>query len=384
MNENKKLFLGKKRNTEDIINSNNENNNNLINKKDEKKEDKETITLFSHSHWINKILILKNQIKHNLISSSADGLIILYDEYPKFNQLLKMKLFGESGVINLTELKDGTIIACSFAAIKQIMLNYDKNTNNYSYEIVNYFVICSTYVSKCLELINEDLLCITQQNSIIFLRKINENIISLKKSNNYDKKDLIELLPNELCINILQLTNQLFISCNITNSKYDLSINSDIKKSINCIKFYDHDFNFIRKIPKIYPTKSQNSLVKINDKLVIVGAEVCTNEINWNNNKGIALINYQYLELISFYETDNPISSITFYVDLLYLGDDKGFVRKYKLEEQEIIKQNIKRVHQYNISTIEYNFVFDMDSKQNIFIILTGSNDQTIKISHNL
>ncbi len=141
MNENKKLFLGKKRNTEDIINSNNENNNNLINKKDEKKEDKETITLFSHSHWINKILILKNQIKHNLISSSADGLIILYDEYPKFNQLLKMKLFGESGVINLTELKDGTIIACSFAAIKQIMLNYDKNTNNYSYEIVNYLCI---------------------------------------------------------------------------------------------------------------------------------------------------------------------------------------------------------------------------------------------------
>ena len=69
---------------------------------------------------------------------------------------------------------------------------------------------------------------------------------------------------------------------------------------------------------------------------------------------------------------------------MLYLGDDKGFVRKYKLEEQEIIKQNIKRVHQYNISTIEYNFVFDMDSKQNIFIILTGSNDQTIKISHNL
>jgi len=65
------------------------------------------------------------------------------------------------------------------------------------------------------------LLCITQQNSIIFLRKKNENIISLKKSNNYDKKDLIELLPNELCINILQLTNQLFISCNITNSKYE-------------------------------------------------------------------------------------------------------------------------------------------------------------------
>ena len=206
----------------------------------------------------------------------------------------------------------------------------------------------------------------------------------MKKANNYNKKEIIELLQNELCINILQLTEQIFISCNITNSKYDLSINSDIKKSINCIKFYDKDFNLIRKIKNIYPTKSQNSLLKINDRLVIVGAEVCTNEVNWNNNKGIALINYQYLELISFYETENPISSITFYDNLLYLGDDKGFVRKYKLEEQELIKQNIKRIHQYNISTIEYNFVYDKDSKQNIFIILTGSNDQTIIISHNL
>ena len=172
MNENQKLFLGKKRNTEDHINFNIENDNNINHEKDEKKKEKETLILCAHSHWINKILILKNQIKHNLISSSADGLIILYDEYPKYNQLLKMRLFGESGVINLTELKDGTIIACSFAAIKQIMLYYDKVKNIYTYEIVNYFVICSTYVSKCIELINEDLLCITQQNNknIFFIR----------------------------------------------------------------------------------------------------------------------------------------------------------------------------------------------------------------------
>ena len=103
MNENQKLFLGKKRNTEDHINSNIENDNNINNEKDEKKKEKESLILCAHSHWINKILILKNQIKHNLMSSSADGLIILYDEYPKYNQLLKMRLFGESGVINLTE-----------------------------------------------------------------------------------------------------------------------------------------------------------------------------------------------------------------------------------------------------------------------------------------
>jgi hypothetical protein len=56
----------------------------------------------------------------------------------------------------------GPTFGCGF----DFCLSNNCNTNNYSYEIVNYFVICSTYVSKCLELINEDLLCITQQNSI--------------------------------------------------------------------------------------------------------------------------------------------------------------------------------------------------------------------------
>ena len=120
MKDDPKDFLGKKRNKENSINSNNLNNNNIIKDKDFLNNYKETITLYSHSHWINKILILKNQPNHNLISSSADGLIIIYDKYPKYNPLLKMELFGESGVTNLTELKDGTIIACSFASIKQI------------------------------------------------------------------------------------------------------------------------------------------------------------------------------------------------------------------------------------------------------------------------
>lgn len=381
MNEEPKQFLGKKRNKVLSLEKNCLNNNEINHKSDiiDKDKYKEIITLNYHSHWINKILILNN---HNLISSSADGLIILYDKYPTFNPLLKMKLFGESGVINLTELKDGLIIACSFAAIKQISIFYDKDNKNYNYEIVNHYIICTTYVTKCLELFNEDLLCITQQNCIIILKKNDEKEEFSKNNLNYKNKEIIELLKNELCINILQLTNNLFISCNINNSKYDLSMNSNIKKNINCIKFYDKDFNFIRKISNFYPTKSQNSMIKINDKLVIVGVEATSNEINWNNKKGVVLINYQYIELLSFYETDNPISSIVFFHNVLYFGDDKGCVVKYELEEQEIIKKNNKKIHQYNISTIEYDYIYDKDLKQNIFILLTGSNDTTIKINY--
>lgn len=383
MEENKKYFLGKKRNKEDIGNSN---NNNIIINEDVIKNNngEEIITLNAHSHWINKILILKSQINHNLISSSADGLIIIYDKYPKYVPLLKMKLFGESGVINLTELKNGTIMACSFASIKQILILYDNDKNIYNYEIINYFVICSTYVFKCVELINGDLLCLTQQNNIIFIRKNQEKEILSKDNNNYKSKDIFELLKNELCINILQLTNQLFISCNIINSKYDLTDEKTANKNLNCIKFYDKDFNFIKKIKNIYPTKSQNSMIKLNERLVIIAVEVCSNEINWNNNKGVALINYQYLELISFYETDNQISSMAFHENMLYLGDDKGFLIKYKLDEQEIILQKMKRIHQYSISTVEYDSIFDDNIKLNKLILLTGSNDQTIKISYDL
>ena len=382
MNKEQKLFLGKKRNKElsDEINSSNNNNINHKSGNINKDKYKEIKTLNFHSHWINKILILKNQLNHNLISSSADGLIILYDVYPKYNPLLKMKLFGESAAINLTELKNGLIIACSFAEIKQILIFYDENKKVYNYEIINNFIICSTYVIKCLELFNENLLCITQQNCIIILKKNNENEKISKKNENYKDREIYELLQNELCVNILQLTNNLFISCNINNSKYDLSTNSDQKNNINCIKFYDKDFNFIRRISKFYPTKSQNSILKINDKLVLVGVEASSNEINWNNKKGVILINYKYLELLSFYETDNQISSMILYQNMLYFGDDKGYIIKYKLEEQEIIKQNIKKIHQYNIITMEVDYIYNKDINQNIFILLTGSHDQKIKI----
>ena len=137
-----------------------------------------------------------------------------------------MQLFGESGVLNLTELKDGTIIACSFAAIKQILIKHDNIKNTYSYEVVNYSIICSTYISKCLELFNDELLCLTQQNIIIFLEKNKNNPISEYKDRNYITKKILELLKYELCINILQLSEDLFISCNINNSKYFDSIDS--------------------------------------------------------------------------------------------------------------------------------------------------------------
>ena len=381
MKDDPKDFLGKKRNKENSIKSNNLNNNNIIKDKDFLNNYKETITLYSHSHWINKILILKNQPNHNLISSSADGLIIIYDKYPKYNPLLKMELFGESGVTNLTELKDGTIIACSFASIKHIMLLYDNINNTYNFEVISNLVICSTYVSKCIELFNEDLLCITQQNSLIFLRKNKEDENSISK---YQKKDSIELLKNELCINVLQLTKTLFISCYMTNIKYDLTEDNTLKKNNNCIKFCDNNFFVIKTLSKIYATKSQNNMIKINDKFVIIGVEVCSNKINWNNNKGIALINYNYLELVSFYEMDNQISSMTFYDNFLYLGDDKGYVRKYKLDSQEMFLQSVNRIHQYNISTMEYDIISDKELKKDIFIILTGSTDQTIKITPDL
>ena len=390
MNENQKDFLGKKRNIINIplnynlsnninfnINNNtNHNNSNIV------KNTKEPIILTAHSHWINQILILKHQPNHNLISSSADGQIILYNEYPKYNPVLKMQLFGESGVLNLTELKDGTIIACSFAAIKQILIKHDNIKNTYSYEVVNYSIICSTYISKCLELFNDELLCLTQQNIIIFLEKNKNNPISEYKDRNYITKNILELLKYELCINILQLTEELFISCNITNPKYDLTDENINKPEINCIKFYNKNFNCISKISKIYSSKSQNNIVKINTKYVLVGVEICSNEINWNNNKGVALINYKNFELITFYEIDNQVSSILYWENKIYIGDDKGYVTQFNFDENEIILKQTKRIHQYNISALEYDIIYDKEKNKNIFILLTGSNDQTIKISY--
>ena len=178
-------LIGKKRKFHDSQTSNNSNNNknninedsfnstqnsdNTINTNIAFKDKlyNEGIILSDHTHWINKVLILKYQPKKNLISSSADGLIIIYDNFPHYKPLLKLKLFNESGVTYLTELKNKSIIACSFGVFKQLRLNYNNSQNEFKYEVINYYSISTTYISKCIELNNEDLVFLSKQSNIL-------------------------------------------------------------------------------------------------------------------------------------------------------------------------------------------------------------------------
>jgi hypothetical protein len=399
MDENK--LIGKKRNISSSINISNSFNNNNINNdnlsnstqnsdstKSSKKENNnilynEGIVLKEHIHWINIILILNKQPNHNLISSSADGQIIVYDEYPNYQPLLKMKLFGDSGVTYITELKNGTLIACSFGAIKQIVLTYNKYNNQFNYDVINYFVISTSYISKCIELKNENLVLISQQNEIVILHK-NKN----KDNNNekgikdiFDKKILVPLLKYEICINILELKEDLIISGSLTDPKYTLIEKYSNKLNMNYINFYDDNFNTIKKIEKIYCTKSHNNIVKINEQYVIVGIELSSNNLNWNNNKGIALIDYNSYEIISFYELANQVSSMLFYENHLYIGDNKGYLEKLFFNGSEFLSKQKKRTHCYNINSISCEYITDKNTNEKLLVIITGSNDTTIKIT---
>ena len=397
-------LIGKKRIFHDSQTSNNENNNknnfnedsfnstqnsdNTINTNFAFKDKlyNEGIILSDHTHWINKVLILKYQPKKNLISSSADGLIIIYDNFPHYKPLLKLKLFNESGVTYLTELKNKSIIACSFGVFKQFILNYNNSQNIFKYEVINYYSICTSYISKCVELNNEDLLFLSQQSNIIIMKKkiYNNNTenetYDNKEKDEYIKQPLIYLLKYELCINILQLNDNLLISGNITDPKYNIIENNSNKINNNCIYFYDEDFNIISKIKNIYCTKSQENMVKINHQYVIVGIEISPNELNWNNNKVIALINYINYQIESYFEVENQISALLFHHNNLYVGDNKGYIAKYDLKNKELLLQKNKRVHFYNINSIACDYVLDNESNQKIFVIITGSNDGKIKI----
>ena len=401
---NKNGFVGKKRIFHDSHSSNNENNNkNTINEDSfnstqnsditintniafKDKLYNEGIILSDHTHWINKVLILKYQPKKNLISSSADGLIIIYDNFPHYKPLLKLKLFNESGVTYLTELKNKSIIACSFGVFKQFRLNYNDSQNEFKYEVINYYSICTSYISKCVELNNEDLLFLSQQSNIIIMKKkiYNNNTknetYDNKEKDEYIKQSIINLLKYELCINILQLNDNLLISGNITDPKYNIIESSSNKINNNCIYFYDEDFNIISKMKNIYCTKSQENMVKINHQYVIVGIEISPNELNWNNNKVIALINYINYQLESYFEVENQISALLFHHNNLYVGDNKGYIGKYDLKNKELLLQKEKRVHFYNINSIACDYVLDNESNQKIFVIITGSNDGKIKI----
>ena len=400
-----KNFLGKKRNFTEDINKDVSNfnlNNNIINEDsfnstpktnqdsigneeliNDNKLYNEGITLDVHTHWVNKVLVLQKQPKHNLMSSSADGKILVYNGYPYFNPILIMSLFGESGVTHLTELKNGSIIACSFGALKQIILNYNNLNNNFTYDIINYFVICTTYISKCIELNNNDLLFISQQNSIIILEKIkNNNEIKGNKINDtFIMKAPIKLLNYEICINILQLKDDLYISGSITDTKYNILVKNSKKVNANYVNFYNEKFEKIYKFKNMFLTKSQENIVKIDNRFVAIGIEMCLNEVNWNNNKGIAIINYNNFQLITFYEVENQISSILSYGKYLFIGDNKGYVSKYQFINNEMLLQKSKRVHFYNINSISCSNIYEKDLNQNTLLIYTGSNDNKIKIT---
>ena len=191
----------------------------------------------------------------------------------------------------------------------------------------------------------------------------------------------IKLLKYEICINIEQLNQKLLISGNITDPKYNIiERHSNKINNNNSINFYDDKYNVISKIKNVYCTKSQENIIKVNDKYVIVGIEICFNEVNWNNKKGIALIDYINYQIVSFYEVSNQISSILLYENNLYIGDNKGYIEKYIIKYNDIIFQKNKRVHFYNINSITYDYIYDNDLDQKIFLIITGSNDGKIKI----
>lgn len=400
-----KNFIGKKRNMKNDDN-NDENNSNYVNNNEDTSNStqnsnqdtleknnlikdikfyNEPMILNEHSHWVNKILISKSLPKNNLISASADGKIILYDDYPSFKPVLNFVLFG-TGVTYLTELKNGSMICSSFGAFKQILINFNNLKNEYTYEQINYITICTTYIMKCIELNNNDLLFISQQDSIIILEKLKNNDIQKNNETNkitdkFHLKSPIKLLRYEISINIVQLKDDLYLSGSLTDIKYNLIVRNSKKVNVNCINFYDENFNVIHKIKNMYLTKSEENIIKLNEKFVIIGVELCLNGVNWNNYYGISVINYLKFEIVSFYQVENQISSISLNENFIYIGDNKGYIKKYEIEDKDIILRKSKRIHFYNINTICYKNVFDKDLNQNIFILFTGSNDNKIKIS---
>lgn len=342
------------------------------------KFENEGLSLTNHTHWVNKILILEHQPFHNLISTSADGLIIIYNSYPNFDSILKIKEFNNRGVTYLTELQNSTIIACSFGAIKHIKLNFIDN-NNCTYIVLKYYPICKSYISKCIELSNKNIVLICQEYNIFILennKKIenafNENISSIK------------LLDYEICITILELHENLIMSASITDHKFNLKSENiyNLKLKNNFITFYDKDFNIIHKINNIYCSKSADNVTKLNERYFIISAELCMKEDNWDNNKGIALVDYKLFQIITFVETNKQISSLFLLENVLMLGDNNGFVEKYEITEKKELKEiKTKKVHLYNINSIIAYKVYDEESQKNILLTFTGSNDKTIKIT---
>ena len=290
-------------------------------------------TLNYHKYSIYCLSILNDG---RLISGSRDNSIIIYNKTTYQPDLIINE--HKDSVSCITQLSSGILATCSYD--KTIKLLYINGNNYYIIQTLNNH---TDYINKIIEIENKYLVSCSSDNSIIFY---------LKDNNKY-RKDY-KISTNGICYCISK----------IKENEICYSENNDYVFNNSKVCFFDINERKIKSsISNI--SKSWNSpFIKLSKDLLLISGE----------NK-ISIININYYELIREIKVPNSgliNGACMLNKNLLFTGDEKGIIREWKIEEDNLILISKKE-------NAHKDWIFTLLNIGNEHIV-SGSKDNSIKI----
>ena len=298
-------------------------------------------TLFEMS-GVNNMCILKNG---NLCFSSDFGVVNIYKYNKKINnfEIINKLKPAKNNIINyITQLTNDLLVCCSKKLIIGKLINDDKEYEIYQKidEFDNYNIV------KVIELTNNHLVTFDRGFQIsIFKPLINQNNIQYQLIYNKINK-------GEQIYSLLALPNN-----NINNSQFISTSNSYSSNGNSCLRFYSSETNYINydTIYDINCSRFVDSVLMINDILLCVGIQ----DTSFSSINGIALIDINTRQIVTFIEEQSPTAIYKLKNDLIAVGMNKS-----SYDDGELIPE--KKV----------NFYYLNDNNELIFI---NSINSTIK-----
>ena len=290
-------------------------------------------TLFEMS-GVNNMCILKNG---NLCFSSDFGVVNIYKYNKKINNfeiINKLKPVKNNIINYITQLTNDLLVCCSKKLIIGKLINDDKEYEIYQKidEFDNYNIV------KVIELTNNHLVTFDRGFQIsIFKPLINQNNIQYQLIYNKINK-------GEQIYSLLALPNN-----NINNSQFISTSNSYSSNGNSCLRFYSSETNYINydTIYDINCSRFVDSVLMINDILLCVGIQ----DTSFSSINGIALIDINTRQIVTFIEEQSPTAIYKLKNDLIAVGMNKS-----SYDDGELIPE--KKV----------NFYYLNDNNELIFI----------------
>jgi len=349
-------------------------------------------TIRTHSEPVNTLLICKNG---NFVSGSL-GRIIFYSK-ENFEVIIRITEFKEYYFSHIYELHIDNTFLLSYSGFKIIKTTNDNKKYKVLFSFYERFIMNKAieYEYKYFSEDNKENIkyniVISSVYGIHIFEKTKKNDENGKIDNKLDKNNgkneknninqkikiesdnndlnytLVKKINfNEIVYNILQISNNCFISTS----------NSVLASGNNCLRFWSYsEMSNFKTINNLYCSSGVNSVTKV-ENMLLVGLEkipkylfrskIIDDKLNIN---GIAVIDLENYEVVQFIETHNCIRSLLLAKNNTIIVGSTFNLLQFKFNRGIMEKIGEKELYNYI-----NNVIIELDS--NTFV--TGSNDKKI------